>query len=269
MPICGGLFENCRLVLIASESLNVVNCEKCLRSVGLWLYKTEPNLFDDKKLKQERPRELLLVQLSHIEEEESPNNYLSEVHSYSNELVIENLLKNMVKCIEVNQQAELKLQSSSPLARAGPAESKKRKPSNSEKDADSTMASKRMCFWVTSVDGDESSSTSRRATDNNTSPSIGVVAKKEKSKLFDPLSEHFSYCPWLKIEHADQTICQIHYDIIKRYLSKRKDQNAQEDHREDKNGHRVEQVHARSVASHTTRRLDIESQIQVDRQFHK
>ena len=74
--------------------------------MGLWLYKTEPNLFDDKKLKQERPRELL-VQLSHIEKE-SQNNYFSEVHPYSNELVIENLLKNMVKCIEVNQQAEIK-----------------------------------------------------------------------------------------------------------------------------------------------------------------
>ena len=207
------------LVYFDSGNLSVVNCEKCLRSVGLWLYQTEPNLFDDKKLKQEsresqRPLELL-AQLSHIEA-----SYLSEVHPYSNELVIENLLKNMVKCVEVTEQAELKQQQqqSSSLEK-----SKKRKATDEK---DSAASAKRHCV---SSNGDESS---RRAIDNGN--------PAERTKLFDPLSEHFSYCPWLKAEHVNfsnkRNICQLHYDIIKRYLNKleRKDQNANRGEEENK-----------------------------------
>ena len=172
-----------------------MSCDKCLRLIGLWIYRTEANLYDNKFQKN----------YTETTSDDTRLSYLNEIQFYSDELVVEDVLKSIVNRIEVNSEAQLKTtvddmatneQQSNPGRR-------KRKFSHSTGDDEQHETSKRKCQ-------------SDYRPLNNT-------------KLFDPVHEHFSWCPWQAktSQLSSSNVSSVHFDIIKRYLIKLKDSSNQ------------------------------------------
>ena len=179
---------------------NILECDKCLRSVGLWLYKQYQTNADDVE-----SNDTLKNSNSHEGEESM---LFSSTDPYSDDFTIKNLLNKRVNSIEIEHESSLKnLNGKDKRPTSVPLESKKRKQTCSTNDDDARYSS-----------------------------AIG----DHKKKLLDPVREHFSWCPWLKeissaelnkyklkdsmhakenIEQSNKSVCQINFEIINRKLT--------------------------------------------------
>lgn len=77
------------MILFLSEQKDTLNCEKCLRKVGLWLYDRVKNYQEDPESK--------LIQ---TEFQSEKTNHESD----SNELIIKNIISKIVNIISINEE---------------------------------------------------------------------------------------------------------------------------------------------------------------------
>lgn len=185
--------------------------------IGLWIYRTEANLYDNKFQKN----------YNETKSDDSRLTYLNEIQFYSDELIVEDVLKSIVNRIEVNNEAQLKTNvdnmdtNVAEPASSNPSASRKRKFSNGDEQQINNNNNE---------NGDNS--TNKRKCQAND----GGDHRLNKTKLFDPVNEHFNWCPWQEHAHStssssssfmikseERNVSSIHFDIIKRYLIKLKD----------------------------------------------
>lgn len=161
------------------DDKDVLNCSKCLRSAGLWMYKRA----DDDELQADKD----------MEDEQNISNLSDLVmfHStdpYDDETAVQSCISNLVSIIELEEQAQLKNVYSSKHENYP---SKKRKLDQLNESNSRSL--------VSSVE----------------------VAESNK-KIFDPIQEHFQWCPYVSLK-SDKTntlkqVCEIYFDIVCKQL---------------------------------------------------
>ena len=152
---------------------DVLSCSKCLRSIGLWLFKRENA--DQSDDEQARP---------YLGNEEMEEKFQIE---FSEEYAV---INNIINLIEIEDQT-----SNVPRAPANynvALKSKKRK-------------------------------LNQQSIETYTYP---TEETKSSMKLFDPINEHFNWCPWRReIINSNINTCQANFNIINKYVKKLKYKN--------------------------------------------
>ncbi len=192
-----------------------------MRSVGLWLYKRDSN-------------EIVSEQVSSADatrDNENSNFIFANTEPYSDEIVVQNVMSKLVASIESEQQSDLLTSEGGSIAGQESRDIvypiKKRKLNEMEAIASSSplkkVAKNESGFVSTSFDKSQSN----------------------KSKAFDPVAEHFHWCPWtckyrnedlndepknisLSQESADpyltfenMTMCHANMHLLRKFLTRK------------------------------------------------
>lgn len=126
-------------MITLSENKDILKCERCFRSIGLWLYRSQPKV--EKPLQDGKDKE----------NEDDAALIFANTQPYLDEIVVKSVLVKIINQIVIEQESQALKQGSSPTTR---------------------LKRKRSC--------DDYDNTS-----------------KSNVKDFDPIGEHFSWCPWL------------------------------------------------------------------------
>lgn len=149
----------------------MLKCDRCLRSIGLWLYKSEtPQIINEEEEEKENPLHDEMI--------------FANTQPYSDEIAVKNVLVRMVNQVEIEQEnLALSRLSNKPLKRK-----------------------------LSDIDLNEQSSERKEA---------------GTSREFDPIREHFNWCPWLAQQRVDKCLneekierntCLVCYEVICRKL---------------------------------------------------
>jgi hypothetical protein len=224
------LLNERNLFYIISKDKDTLECAKCLRVIGLWLYKRDESTDDDHEdeLVETQPSQKIMEERKSIEEEEKNCEMIfGNTEPYSDEIIIKNIIYKIVNSIEIEQQTSLK----------------------DVYYIDKFMSSNNVKYNTQTSSSYESKK--RKLDDLNEEPAY-LSSIGSKKKLFDPIREHFNWCPWLKeisghsefkfkinpslqaslsysdsenknkIKLISKNICHVSYEIINKALAKPK-----------------------------------------------
>ena len=180
-------------------------CEKCLRSIGLWMYKQDLN--------KEVLRENEISSQTVLKQCENNVSFVfANTEPYTDELIVQNVMNKIVATIELEQQKNLLSSLSGNVFSDISYPIKKRKLNEL---AEEPVAPNSFVSAANKIEESRSS----------------------KKKKFDPVAEHFNWCPWLSQVDSDQTrflhvsdskkhkldslnICQANFKAVNKYLEK-------------------------------------------------
>lgn len=180
---------------------------RCLRSIGLWLYRTDHANNDDDDEQQ-----------TNIAEKEYEDIFGNEIESYSDDIVVKNILTKMINSIEVEEETCLKNVYFIDKCKTSDSATSQKTPAYdtqmSANDLINITAKKRKLNEISNYNENENLST--------------LGEREKRKKKFDPINEHFNWCPWLKtfnyqmksIICPESNVCQIVFEIVHQYSSK-------------------------------------------------
>jgi hypothetical protein len=180
---------------------------RCLRSIGLWLYRTDHANNDDEDEQQ-----------ANITEKEYDDIFGKEIESYSDDILVKNILTKMINSIEVEEETSLKnvyfIDKCMPSDANNMSKSLSYETQMSSSDLISITAKKRKLNEISNYNENENLST--------------LGEREKRKKKFDPINEHFNWCPWVKtlsyqmksINCPDSSVCQIVFEIVNQLYSK-------------------------------------------------
>jgi hypothetical protein len=157
-----------------------MHCSKCLRSIGLWLFKREIEVFDS------------FQNENYSKQKQNEQNEI-EKSIYSEEYSV---IKNILNIIEIEEKTSH-------------IQNEKLQPN--ETDTSSNNQTEII------------NKKKRKLIDISISPE-NEMKKNNSSKLFDPVNEHYTWCPWRKQIQKNQTklsIFQMNYNLVNKYMKKK------------------------------------------------
>lgn len=174
------------------QAKNTLVCSKCLRSIGLWLYR--------KDMADQSDEELSPASEKNKSYQLNDSFVFLNTDPYSDEILIKELLDGIVTKLETEEQTLLKSSMESPT-----------KMPNSPSFLATTLSP---------LSPTINNQRKKRKIDQIMSSSNHNSEEQAESrkKLLDPLSEHFNWCPWLATTsnsvNSSTSVCQAFFRLI-------------------------------------------------------
>jgi hypothetical protein len=198
-----------------------MTCERCLRSIGLWLYKRESNQIESEQ-------KATSLDDASKETDNDLNLVFANTEPYSDEIVIQNVMNKLVNSVDLEHESDLLL-------------------TNEKNSADDhreiTYPIKKR--KLNEIEAIASSSPFKKVARTETASTFfDKIQGSISRKVFDPIAEHFHWCPWVcesvtsgveesklisLIQECDsqphslksRKICQSFSNLLKKFLSTR------------------------------------------------
>jgi len=222
-----------------NKSLGVLECDRCLRTVGLWLYKTvvdETTGDEDAKRidphnKQQKQKPKLLRDDYDDQQQKKEQKEQEEKYQNNNDekQIVKSILVKCVDSIAIEEETELRnVYFIDRMALNTSIENFQSTHEHGEREGEINKKKRKLNDLLLLEE---------EATNTKTTGAAASAKKKEETaktktvkKLFDPIKEHFSWCPWLTMNvncdvqenEADDTrssrtirACEISFDFIR------------------------------------------------------
>jgi hypothetical protein len=185
---------------------------RCLRSIGLWLYRTDHANDDEEEETHSSLRE---------KEFDDDGIFGNGIESYSDEIIVKNVINKIVNSIEVEEETALKNVYFIDKFMTGSSNDASKNNSlipvyDTQRNYTAVASKKRKINEVSFSEVNENLTT--------------LGERENRKKKFDPINEHFTWCPWLKtstykvqsLNCENMNACQISFELVQQNLLKQK-----------------------------------------------